>query len=244
MSLSRQILCEGYHDRAFWYGLLEYLGCQFRKELRLPSHGKAAGEYVGETPDGGFVSIVPVDGVRNLLPSVETRLLQHEVKPIQHLIVNRDADTEVGESGGMQVEQLLQLAQRVGIPAHLNADRDIQLDNDKMKVSLVRWETSDSAPLPIPTQQTLERMVCIAIHRVYPERTEEVNRWLQSRSHPPSYDVKEVAWSYMAGWYADSGCEDFYRSLWRDTEVAAELKQILRHNGSWRVAEALVQNTG
>lgn len=244
MSLTRQILCEGYHDRAFWYGLLEKLGCKFAKEHSLPGHRKSPGEYVGVTPDGGVVSIVPVDGVPNLLPAVETRLLQREVRPIQHLIVNRDADTQAGEEGGMQSTALLRLAERLNIAARLTAEGDVILEEGAMRLSLVRWEADGETQEGIPNQQTLERMVSLAIHRAYPERSAEVSAWLRSRTGPPTYDLKEIAWSYMAGWFADSGCEDFYRALWREKRISAELEQILRDNGTWRVAESLAQSEG
>ena len=239
MSVTRQILCEGYHDRAFWYGLLEQHGCKFAKEHSLPGHQKSPGEYVGQTPDGGMVSIVPVDGVPNLLPAVETRLLQRKVRPIQHLIVNRDADTEAGEVGGMQPARLLQLAEQHKITVQLDEHGDVIVEDAAMKLSLVRWESEGETPEAVPSQQTLERIVCMAIYRAYPERSAEVSAWLRSRTKPPSYDLKEVAWSYMAGWFADSGCDDFYRSLWREKRISVELERILRLNGTWRVVESL-----
>ena len=53
------------------------------------------------------------------------------------------------------------------------------------------------------------------------------------------WNVKEFAWSYMAGWYAELGSETFYRKLWSEDRSAAQLRSRLTKSGMWRVAEAL-----
>jgi hypothetical protein len=45
----------------------------------------------------------------------------------------------------------------------------------------------------------------------------------------------------MAGWYADHGCEAFYRVLWSDPNVVGELEKRLRASGPWRIAEELAR---
>jgi len=66
-----------------------------------------------------------------------------------------------------------------------------------------------------------------------------VKRWLDSRPDGPVAGPKEFGWSYMAGWYAEFGCEGFYRNLWLDGRVVTELKSRLAECRAWRVAEAL-----
>ena len=65
--------------------------------------------------------------------------------------------------------------------------------------------------------------------------------WLDSRPSAPDAGPKEFAWSYMAGWNAEHGCEAFYRLLWEDAEVAGQLESRLREAGAWRLAEALAE---
>jgi len=55
----------------------------------------------------------------------------------------------------------------------------------------------------------------------------------------PTLTVKEYAWSYMAGWYAGNGCDDFYRCLWDDDAIVAELKSRLEESGVWPIIEHL-----
>jgi hypothetical protein len=43
----------------------------------------------------------------------------------------------------------------------------------------------------------------------------------------------------MSGWYAEHGCDDFYRCLWDDTKVRGELEARLQASGAWKIAEAL-----
>ena len=50
---------------------------------------------------------------------------------------------------------------------------------------------------------------------------------------------KDHAWSYMAGWYAEHGCEAFYSSLWNDVRVVAELESRLQAAGAWQIATAV-----
>jgi len=45
----------------------------------------------------------------------------------------------------------------------------------------------------------------------------------------------------MAGWYAEQGCEAFYRVVWTDANVVSELESRLRQCGAWRIAEALAE---
>jgi hypothetical protein len=75
----------------------------------------------------------------------------------------------------------------------------------------------------------------------YPDRQAAVQPWLDSRTNPPDESPKDYAWSYMAGWYADAGCERFYSSLWEDAAVVTELKSRLCKIGAWRIAATLAE---
>jgi hypothetical protein len=63
--------------------------------------------------------------------------------------------------------------------------------------------------------------------------------WLDARPGPPPAGPKEHAWSYMAGWHAEHGCEDFYSNLWRDAAIVRELESRLRSSGAWQLAQAM-----
>ncbi len=97
-------------------------------------------------------------------------------------------------------------------------------------------------PAPgIPDKNTLERLVCASLAAAYPDRAGDVGAWLTSRSRPPPACPKEHAWSYMAGSYAEQGCESFLRFLWSDAPVARELESRMRANGAWAVVERILQ---
>jgi hypothetical protein len=53
--------------------------------------------------------------------------------------------------------------------------------------------------------------------------------------------VKEFAWSHMAGWYAQRGCENFYQAIWEDGATASELEKRLRASGAWGIAQELAK---
>ena len=101
-----------------------------------------------------------------------------------------------------------------------NEHDEFLLDGGKTVISIVRWKASDAASPGLPAQQTLERLVCAALVEAYPQRGQAVQEWLDSRSDGPKAGIKEFGWSYMAGWYAEYGCEAFLGKLWNDKRVA------------------------
>jgi hypothetical protein len=131
--------------------------------------------------------------------------------------------------------------QRADPAASTNAEGEIEIDAGATRIALVRWEAGDPPHSALPDQQTLERLVCSAIVAAFPARANSVASWLASRPGPPPPDPKEHAWSYMAGWYAEHGCEAFYLNLWHDPNLVRELETRLRAAGAWQIAERLAQ---
>jgi len=105
------------------------------------------------------------------------------------------------------------------------------------QLCVIRWETDDRPARGLPEKQALERLVCAAVVAAYPDRPEPLQRWLESRPSPPDASPKEHAWSYMAGWYPEHGCEDFYVQVWRDARIAGELEARLKTAGVWAAIE-------
>jgi hypothetical protein len=248
------ILCEGYHDRAFWTGWLEHLGCEnlgrprgARGRIRVVDpfgNPVTDGEFAFRSKTGKFVRIVPCRGKDKVLPTAESRLKDREVKELVRLVVNVDSDVDAdGTSSAppavsyQAVEALLRRFGEIEKTEH----GDLLLDAGGILVSLVRWEASDPPTPGLPNQQTLERLVSAALVAVYPDRGAAVQGWLDGRPDGPDAGPKEFAWSHMAGWYAEEACEAFYRAVWRDSRVVGELEFRLRQCGAWRVAEALAE---
>jgi hypothetical protein len=248
------IYCEGYHDRAFWKGWLGHLGCV---DPGSPHPGRTArvavydpwntqvrgGQYAYHSRSGQFIRVVPCDGKSRVLPAARIRLGQRSSKALVRLVINIDSDLTAsgGSAGpsGLQQADVEHLVRAFDPSAAVNADGEIELDGGATKVSLVRWEVSDPPTPGLPDQQTLERLASAALAAAYPARAAPVQSWLDGRPGPPGADPKEHAWSYMAGWYAEHGCEAFYTNLWHDARVRAELEARLRSSGAWHIAETL-----
>jgi len=240
------ILCEGFLDRSFWAGWLEHLGCP------APVPGTAVVDPAGRQVTKGhygyyagtrFVRVVPCHSRQNILPEARRRLAEREIDPLSRLVVCIDADTDAEQTTpatGLRVEDLEREIKQLAPDARRNTEGDIELDAGAVRVSLVRWECNDRLGKGIPARQTLERLVCAALVAAYPERAPAVQAWLDGRPNPPARNPKEHAWSYMAGWYADHGCEDFFREVWRDERVVPQLESCLKASGAWRVGAALV----
>jgi hypothetical protein len=248
------ILCEGFHDRAFWKGWLTHLGCA---DPGLPPAGKTArapildprntpvtgGQFAYHSKSGHFIRVRPCHGKSKVLPAARLRLGQRPSKQLLRLIINVDPDVRVAgattATTGLQLQDLLQLVHSTFDPsATVNADGNIEVDGGATMVALIRWEVTDPPAPGLPDQQTLERLVSAALAAAYPPRAKAVQDWLNSRPACPAPDPKEHAWSYMAGWYAEHGCEDFYSNLWRDAAVVRELESRLRSAGAWQIADA------
>ncbi len=247
------VLCEGFHDRAFWAGWLASLGCS-DEGFRPGTPGYPAadpwgarvlgGKYAYRTPTGAFIRVAPCGGRANILPEARTRLRQRATKAVIRLIINIDPDVTVAEDAppaGLRTRDVLALAQEFDAAAALTVEGDIAIDDGATLLSLIRWEADDPHAEGIPAQQTLERLACTAIVAAYPDRAHPVHAWLGSRPAAAQAGPKEHAWSYMAGWYADHGCDDFYAHLWRDPRIAPELRTRLERSGAWRIAEALAR---
>ncbi len=250
------VLCEGYHDRAFWKGWLQYLGCT---DPGAPSAGKTTrsqvldpwggtvtgGKYAFHTPTVNFLLVVPCRGRSNILPAARVHLSQRATQPIVRLVINVDVDQPASPSapgiGGLNRQDVEHWTRQLDPAASLNNDGEIEIDGGTSKIALIRWEVDDPSSPGIPVSQSLERLVCAAIVSAYPARAQPLQAWLDSRPQPPQPSSKEFAWSFMAGWYAEHGCDDFYANLWRDPAVAAELELRLRASGAWQIAERLAR---
>jgi hypothetical protein len=248
------VYCEGYHDRAFWMGWLLHLGCvdpgspppgrTGRVDVYDPWNTKVAGgQYAYHSPSGQFIRVVPCHGRTKILPLVRIRLGQRNSKALTRLVINIDSDVTASgasaASSGLQGGDVESLVRGFDPAARLNADGEIELDGGATKVALLRWEVNDPPTRGLPDQQTLERLVSAALVAAYPARAASVQDWLDARPHPPGPDPKEHAWSYMAGWYAEYGCEAFYSILWKDSRVIAELSSRLQNSGAWQIAGRL-----
>ncbi len=248
------ILCEGYHDRAFWAGWLLHLGCvdpglppaghSLRSRVLDPWNDPVtSGHFAYYSKNGRFLRVVPCGGRSMILPAARRRLGQRGAKALERLVLTIDADVHPdGRSTGatgLRQQDVLHQVQQIDPPASMNADGEIEIDAGATKVALIRWETNDPAAPGLPNQQTLERLVSAALAAVFPPWAKAVQAWLDGRPNQPPPDPKEHAWSVMAGWYAEHGCEDFYSNLWRDPVVMRELESRLRSSGAWQIAETV-----
>jgi hypothetical protein len=250
------VLCEGFHDRAFWAGWLTHLGCS-DEGYRPGTSGypqrdpwgdpvRGGGQFAYRSRSGAFIRVRPCGGRTKILTDAEVRLRDRALRPVSRLVVTVDPDTSVSAAGpatGLRAQDVERFIQANIDPAAVRgAAGEVAIDGGAAVICLVRWEVNEPPNPAVPDTQTLERLTCCALAAAFPARGQNVGSWLASRSSPPlTPDPKEHAWSYMAGWYAEHGCDFFYRHLWSDLLVARELETRLRATGAWQVAEALAQ---
>jgi hypothetical protein len=201
-----------------------------------------AGHFAYVSKTGSFVRVVPCHGKDKIREIARDRLIQRTRKPLIRLVLNVDADTTasgVQTAAGLRIQDVEYfLRNNVDKTATRTGDQ-IEIDGGSTAVSLMRWEVSDPPAPGLPDQQTLERLVSAAMAAAYAGRAKAVQDWLNARPAPPPVDPKEHAWSYMAGWYSEYGCDAFYSHLWNDPIVVAQLEPRLRASGAWQIAETL-----
>lgn len=172
-----RILCEGYHDRAFWKGWLLKLGCSdaaFKpvkgvKAVDPWGRPVAGGHFAYHSKNGDFIRVVPCGGKTNILPEAKARLHQRTTRPLPRLVINIDPDLPTVGSAvtGLRLQDVLNfLRSQIDPAATQTPDGEIVIDGGASRISLIRWEVADPAAPGLPDQQTLERLVCSAITAV------------------------------------------------------------------------------
>jgi len=242
------ILCEGYYDRAFWAGWLKHLGCG-KPDSNIVHDPKGSrvtgGQYGYYTPTGQFVRVVPCHGKPNIRDEARRRLEGREADELARLVISVDSD-EMSDgtqaaSPSVSDQSIEELVHRFDPDSHRTGPGRFLLDDGAVEVCVVHWRADDEPADDLPNQQTLERLVCAVLRAVYPERAAPVQAWLGSRPGAQAPGPKEFAWSHMAGWYAEGGCQFFYERMWEDPKIVSELEARLRDAGAWQIAQALAR---
>ncbi len=236
------ILCEGYDDRSFWAGWLTHLGC-----VDPSAGGRVAvndgwgrpvrgGRFLFEAAAGSKILVQPYRGKPQLARAVR-EFLKGQVDPPSRLIINRDSDAQAGEPS-TALESVGDLV--AGYGAEPIADEVHSFRLGATIIDSVIWETDEAGDLEgVPSQQNLERLVTASIQAAFDGRGRALHRWL--RAEPlGSISAKAHSYSYLAKWYAEFGADDFFRALWRDEAVVAQLKRRLARSGAWKTVERLV----
>jgi hypothetical protein len=241
------VLVEGYHDRAFWKGLLTHLGCQNLAAAGGTSGIRVAdpsgkpvtgGQFAFRSRSGAFVRLQPCNGDQGVLREARIRLQDRATRPINHLVVCLDADLDAGQASqpaASPIHAVVQKAEPITSPSVAGV---IRL-HDGTVVSPIYWRTTDGPSDLLPTQHCLERVVVSALADAYPDRAAAVRDWLRSRPSPPPDDPKAHAWSHMAGWYPGLGCEAFLTQVWADPIVAAAMRAKLEASAVWDIIESV-----
>jgi hypothetical protein len=249
------VVCEGYHDRAFWAGALLHLGCSDpgiggdgnRRPVFDPWKTKVVGGNFGfRTARDHFIRIVPAHGRSEVMKTGRTRLESRGVQVVSRLVLSVDSDLPVdglGEAGAAPTgPDLLNWVKKTDPDATLpDREGDEVALADGTRVNLLRWRTADSDRRPgMPNKQTLERVLCEALARAYPGRVSAVDAWLENRPDPPAANPKEHAFSYLAGWWAETGSyESAILRWWEDPAVRVHLMAVLTDSGCWRTVQAI-----
>jgi hypothetical protein len=239
------VLCEGFHDRSFWKGLLERLGCKDQRVDPFGSEVKGRGQFGFRTPSGRFIRVAPCFGDDKVLSLIEPELRGRSTKPLEWLVVNLDSDAQPGDEGavGARVQAVVDRFRTQGEVTRSGPTHYVLADTTNLGVAL--WGTPDAADPALPGKQTLERLVCAAMLEAFPSRARAVESWLAQRPEPEvagcrALHEKAFAWSHMAGWYSERGCDEFYQGAWAEEALARPLERRMRQTGVWDLVEALV----
>ena len=194
-----------------------------------------------------FIRVVPCMGKDEIIPIVEDRLDRRLLERVEHMTLNFDSDLFADKTLNPKVLDAMasvkEMLERKNIQFILEGERDFVMDDGSTTLTVIQWGTDTLPTLMLPNQQTLERLVCDALLKAYPDRQDALTPWFASLPKKSRDEVKTFAWSHMAGWHGGHSCDDFYRHLWDDSnsEVRTELILRLKACGAWRVAESLAK---
>jgi len=203
---------------------------------RPESLKQGAYAFVSKSDADRQIRIFPCGGADGVLSQIKSFLQIRATKPFDKLLVSLDADRYEGDRRQAWQSVRSRLAE--------HATRDIDdsawsLTDESEAFALVAWHSGNPA-VGVPAQQCLERIVCAALAAAYASRAAHVARWLAERPEPPSQWVaKSHAWSYMAGWCAEQGCEHFLKSLWSDEQLVPQLIRALNETNALRALSAV-----
>lgn len=164
-----------------------------------------------------FLEIIPAGGKEDAIRSA-CRTLKNsltDAAPPARVVVVCDLDDEELDACLQRLEMRL-LASR---PSSV-----------RIQTAAIIWHAAGDFGPGVPGEQTLERLVCGALSHAHRDRGHAVQEWLAATSGAPV--PKSYSWSHLAGWYAQHGCEDFYRQVWREEPVREELQALL--DDRWR----------
>jgi hypothetical protein len=233
------ILCEGYDDRAFWKCWLASLGAvdlfteagsdRTRLEVYLRDSGVAAsdGDYCMRSGSNDFFVVRPCKSQKQLWKTARIALKNEQVTS---LVINCDSDLPDTDPEPMQrrLQQFEQLRSE-------SLGTSIALD-------LVVWHCDDPPGLPgIPSQQTLERLICAAVAAAMPKEWAAAVEDFLHREPVFGPTHKNFLQAYRAKFFAHD-FDDINQAVWsrvRFPEIAQQLEERLRRNGDWERVAAL-----
>ena len=152
------VLCEGYHDRAFWAGLLLSLNCidkgiipgsvKRRRVDDIDGVKVEAGQFYYYTQSGNGVRIVPCQGKDRILPMFDSYLERRNTKSFARFVINVDPDTDAAnptdKTTGLRIEDVLRRVQQPQFDPSAQVDGNGQIVIDQggsrsgSRIALVR----------------------------------------------------------------------------------------------------------
>lgn len=240
----RVVICEGYHDRAFWAAWLGRLGWE---SLRGRTHlydGQVGGRQYAfrRSSAQGFdhLRLVPGDGDVEIFKIASDELSARHSDRVR-FVVTVDSDLLASSTVDAVARRRERFDRVVStVPGAKRDGASWTLDEGGTRVDLVVWFSPvPPSTLGVPDQHCLERLVCGAIAAAHPDRAPPVETFLGATPAGPKGDPKSHAWSYMAKWHPQRSFDDFFRAVWADGEIAEHLDAHLAQIGATSVAQSL-----
>jgi hypothetical protein len=250
------IVCEGYHDRAFWAGWLlqaQWQGPEVAGQSVKDPWDRTVGQgQFGYWRQGRFLRVVPAGGKDKVLSEAARLLTGARTYEVRAMVLNADPDFAAGQEGRsnpLPAEAVRRRLRDAGLAVDQGNGYPVMVTPPVatgLPIHRVLWQCDDGPADGLPAAQTLERLVCAAILAAYPPRGSSVQAFLGNRPGAPAltdpayaHHHKDAAMTHMAGWYAPHGSFDFYREVWRDSRIAAQLEARLRASGAWDIVAEL-----
>ncbi|MBL8897401.1 MAG: hypothetical protein JNM84_07225 [Planctomycetes bacterium] len=237
MSRHSVVLCEGYHDRAFWSGWLTARGWESLKPPQgttiLDPLGRPvkAGRFAFRS-GGNFAILEPCGGWARVSQVFSVHLgstkMPEDSGQIDHLIPCFDDDI-AGKDHAASIRNRFQEV------TYFKPPQDCSWTHAGIRVDILHFRATSTSFGP-----RLDGLVAECYGRAHPDRAQSVEAWISNLPSAPQKTDKQTMWAIMAGWYAAKGCEAFLQeSIWSDEKMRQELERALEELGIAAVAAAM-----
>ncbi len=201
------IVCEGYQDRSFFSGWLDYVYSAQKYDLPKGHRLAGRGVYCKQIPQKHSVVIVPAEG-KSKVAQTSADYSKNSAAELRRILMV--VDTDRTEPAASRSNMLSSYCSERGID--LPNTQTTTVADRTIEVRVEVWHP------------TLEAVIRGALDVACAGEMSAVDAFLANQPNRPTKPTgKEPAFTYCSAWRPDSFGDDFFAHVWRDQQIREAL---------------------